>query len=50
MAKDNIFRLVLSKEDKDALMKIAEEERTSASALVSKLIADYIKVHPIDKK
>jgi hypothetical protein len=50
MAKDNIFRLVLSKEDKGDLMRIAEEERTSASALVRKLIADYIKSHPIDKK
>jgi predicted transcriptional regulator len=51
MAKDNIFRLVLSKEDKDALMEIAEEERTSASALVRKLIADFIKGHnAIDKK
>jgi len=43
MAKDNIFRLVLSKEDKDALMKEAEAERTSASAIVRKLIVDYLK-------
>jgi len=43
MAKDNIFRLVLAKEDKDGLMKIAEDERTSASALVRKLIVDFIK-------
>ena len=51
MVKDDVFRLVLSKEDKDALMKQAEIERTSASALVRKLIADYLRVQfTLDKK
>ena len=43
MANDARMVIILSKEDKAGLMKIAGEMRTTASALVRLLIIEFLK-------